>query len=148
MKLNDREKWMFILTVIKTSQTGKSMPLDMQVAVCEFLREKICPTISYEGWKQMEYDIRELKAEVMDMMFKGMEVASGKRKISPEAKEMFSELEMAKLDSRVKQEIKKIDFDKLKKSMKKLPNKEQEQIEPLFEAIENLTGEYFKESER
>ena len=144
MKLNEREKWMFILAVMKTSQTGKSMPMKMNVAVCEFLRERICPNISYDDWKQMEYDIREVKSQVMDLMLKGMEVASGKSRLSPEAQQMFSEIDLAKLDTRVKKELKKINFTKLKKTMLGLPEEQQKEIEPLFEAIEDLSGEYWK----
>jgi hypothetical protein len=142
MKLSEREKWMFILTVMKTSKTGKSMTLDMQVGVCEFLRERLCPSISHESWKEMEYDIREIKAQVMELMFKGMEVASGKSTMSPEAREMFSEMDLAKLDSKVKNTLKKIDFDQMKKSLTGLPKDKQDELQPLFEAIESLTGEY------
>jgi len=144
MTLSAREKWMFILTVLKTSQTGKSMSLKMQQALSEFLRNKICPEIDHDEWLQMEYDIREIKARVMDLMFKGMDVASGKSTFTPEAKKMFSEMDIEKLDSKVKSELKKIDFDKLKKSLLKLPKKEQDEIQPLFESIENLTGDYFR----
>ena len=142
MQLSEREKWMFILTVMKTSKTGKSMTLEMQVAVCEFLRERLCPSISHESWKEMEYDIREIKAQVMELMFKGMEVASGKSQISPEARKMFTEMDLAKLDSKVKKHLKNIDFDKIKKSLTGLPKDKQDELQPLFEAIESLTGEY------
>ncbi len=144
MTLTDREKWLFILTMMKMSNTGKSMPLEMQQAVCEFLKEKICPSIDYKVWEKMEYDIRDIKAQVIDLMFKGMEVASGKSDLPPEAKKMFNDMDLAKLDSKVKTELKKIDFDSLKKILKNLPDKEREALEPMFESIENLAGDYFK----
>lgn len=144
MTLSDREKWMFILTVLKTSQIGKSMPLMMQQAISEFLREKICPKIDYDEWRNMELDIREIKAKVMDLMFKGMAVASGKSNMPPEARKMFSEMDLAKLDSKAKTEIKNIDFDKLKKILLSLPKDQQKELLPMFESIENLTGDYFR----
>ena len=84
------------------------------------------------------------KAQVIDLMFKGMEVASGKSDLPPEAKKMFNDMDLAKLDSKVKTELKKIDFDKLKEIMKNLPEKERKALEPMFESIENLAGDYFK----
>lgn len=148
MNLSDREKWLFILTVMKTSQTGKSMPVEMQQGICEFLRGKICPEIDYKTWEEMEYDIREIKTEVMDLMFKGMEVASGKTNALPEAKQMFNETEMAKLDNKMRGELKKIDFDSLKKILDDLPEDKKKKLQPMFESIENLTGDYFKDKER
>jgi len=148
MNLTDREKWLFILTVMKTSQTGKSMPVEMQQGICEFLRNKICPEIDYKTWEEMEFDIREIKTEVMDLMFKGMEVASGKSNQFPEAKQMFNETEMAKLDNKMRGELKKIDFDSLKKILEDLPEDKKKKLQPMFESIENLTGDYFKDKER
>jgi len=133
---------------MKTSQTGKSMPVEMQQGICEFLRNKICPEIDYKTWEEMEFDIREIKTEVMDLMFKGMEVASGKSNQFPEAKQMFNETEMAKLDNKMRGELKKIDFDSLKKILEDLPEDKKKKLQPMFESIENLTGDYFKDKER
>jgi len=146
--LNNREKWIFILTVLKTSQTGKAMPLKMQQGVLEFLRKKICPDVSYDDWLSMELDIKKAKSEVMGLMFEGMQAATSNKSLSPEAQKMFSEAELGELDTKVRGELEKIDFGKLKKILEKLPDNERKELEPMFENVENLAGEYKIEKKR
>ena len=142
MALTGREKWLFILTVFKTTQTGKMMPLKMQQAVSEFLRKKIAREISYDEWLQMEYDIRKIKSEVMDLMFEGMQAATSDTALPPEARKMFDEMELGDLDDKVRSEVQKIDFGMIKKALESLPKKQKKELEPMFENVEKLAGEY------
>lgn len=139
--LNSREKWVFILTVLKTSQTGKAMPTKTRDGVMEFLRKNICPDITYDDWLEMDHDIKKAKTQVMDLMFEGVQYAT-QNKSSPEAQKMFSEADLGELDTKVRGELEKIDFGKLKKILEKLPEKERKELEPMFENVENLAGQY------
>ena len=145
MTLSPREKWMFVLTVFKISQTGKAMPLEMQQAVTEFLRKKVCPELSYDEWRDMEIDIRKIKSEVIDLMYEGMQAATSDTKLPPEAQKMFSEIDLSELDNKTRGAIKQIDFDKLKKALDSLPKDKKKELEPMFANIENLAGEYKEE---
>ena len=145
MTFSDKEKWILILLIFKTTQTGKNMPMKMKQAVCEFLRNKICPTINYDQWLQIEKDINKTKTEVMDLMYEGMKVATSSSKLPPEVQKMFSEADLGELDTKVKGELSKIDFGKLKKVLDKLPKETRKELEPMFENIETLAGEYAME---
>lgn len=145
--LNNREKWIFILTVMKTSQTGKSMPMKTKQGVMEFLRKNLCKDVSYEDWLSMELDIKKAKSEVMDLMFEGVQYAT-KNKLPPEAQKMFSEADLGELDTKVRGQLENIDFGKLKKILEKLSEKERKELEPMFENVENLAGEYKIEKKR
>jgi len=142
MGLTSREKWLFILTTFKVTQTGKMMPLKMQQAVCEFLRKKIAREVNYDEWLQMEYDIRKLKREVTDLMFEGMQAATSDTKLPPEAQKMFNELDLANMDNKVRSDVSKIDFGILKKALESLPPKKKKELQPMFDNVEKLAGEY------
>lgn len=141
MKLTNREKWLFILTAFKTTNTGKNMPLKMQQDTCEFLRKKLCPEIDYPEWLEMEKDLNKFKTEVMDFMFEATKASSG-AKLPPEARKMFNEADLGSFDSKVKGELSKIDFGELKKALEKLPKDKRKELEPMFENVENLAGQY------
>lgn len=147
MKLTNREKWLFILTVFKITHTGKNMPLKMQQDTCEFIRKKICPEIDYPEWLEMEKDMNQIKSQVMDLLFEATKASTGSE-MPNEARKMFSEAELGEFDSKVKGELAKINFDELKKALEKLPKDKRKEIEPMFENVEQLAGEYKGELEQ
>jgi hypothetical protein len=134
--LSSREKWIFVLTVMKTSQMGKAMPMKMKQATCEYIRNKMCKDIDYPEWLKIEYDIKDLKGKVMDILMKGVDHAMGEAiKLPPDAQQVFDEAEFARFDDAVREEMKNIDLEELMKNLPKDKSKQMGKIKELFEKV-------------
>ncbi len=142
MTLNEREKWLFVLTVMKTSKRASSLPMKLKQEICEFIRKRIAPSISYDEWLKMEYDIRDEKADIMTLLMQGMSVALGEGdKLPPEAKEMFDESDFAKLDNAAREMNLSEKADELLKELDKMSDVSQ------METIKQKILEYLREKD-
>lgn len=131
MVLSEREKWLFVLTVMKTSKRAKDLPIELKQEICEFIRKREAPSINHDEWLKMEYDIRDTKDKVMILLQQGMSMAIGEGdKLPPEVRKMFSEEEFAKLEnvSRKSDLLKDLNSGDLIKDLDKLDKPELEKI--------------------
>ena len=73
---NERESWITILTIFKTSSIAKSLPKDTRVALEELYRQKFCPSINHKEWLEIEQNIIQLSKncinESIQLMLKAM----------------------------------------------------------------------------
>jgi len=144
MKFTGKEKWLYYLAVLKTSQTGKILTLEQKQIISDFIRKKICPEIGYDEWFEMEKEMIKLKTEIMNLMYEGMQ-SSISGKISEEAKKMFNESDLIKLDESMKESLSSLDFEKLQVVFNMLPEKERKDLEPVFKQVKKMSEDYKKE---
>lgn len=81
-----RECWIAVLTIMKTSQNAKSMTKEQRQVLEEYIRLHHCPEISYDEWLEIEKNIIQTKNLVMGTLIKGVFKALGATK--PEEKEL------------------------------------------------------------
>ncbi len=142
MTLTEREKWLFVLTVMKTSKRASSLPMKLKQEICEFIRKRIAPNISYDEWLKMEYDLRDEKADVMTLLMQGMSVAMGEGdKLPPEARDMFDQSEFAKLDNAAREMNLADEADGLLKELDKMSENSK------METIKQKILEYLREKD-
>lgn len=142
MTLTEREKWLFVLTVMKTSKRASNLPMKLKQEICEFIRKRVAPSISYDEWLKMEYDIRDEKADIMTLMMQGMSVALGEGdKLPQEAREMFDESEFAKLDNAAREMNLRDEADGLLKELDKMSENSK------METIKQKILEYLREKD-
>lgn len=145
MTLTEEMKWLYILTVIKTSQTGKILSLEQKQAIEEFIRKKICPSIDYKKWLEIEKDMIKMKTEIMKLMYEGMVSSIGKGGLPKEAKEMFEQADLARLDDSMRGSIRELDFDKIENVFNELPEEQRKYLEPMFKEVKKISEQYKQE---
>ena len=83
---SEREKFICILTIFKTSKISQSLPKNSRVALEELYRTKFCPSIDYNEWREIEKSIIKTKndciSQSLDLMLKAM----GRK--TPDSKEL------------------------------------------------------------
>jgi len=144
MKLTEREKWLYYLTVLKTSQTGKILSLEQKQAISEFIKTKIYPKITYDEWREMEVDMIKMNTQIMDLMWEGMQTSIG-GKLPREVEQMFKVEDIAKLDNSVRDSLSTIDFEKLQGVFNQLPEKQRKELAPMFKKVKDISEQYKKE---
>src|SRR3990167_3529680 len=68
-EFTDKEKWICILTIFKTSQFTKLIPKQARQTLEDMLRKKFCQQIDYEQWRDIEYQIIKLSKTVQSYYF-------------------------------------------------------------------------------
>lgn len=144
--LSHREKWIYVLTVMKTNALAKNQSAKTKGAVCDFIRTKMTPDIDYPEWRQMELDMNETKKNVNRYMMEGTMASIGDTKITPELQQIF-ESELPKLDDKVRDELKNIDLNDLRKHLPKGKDQIVEKINKVFDMVLNTKGEMKGENE-
>ncbi len=109
---NDREFWIFVETVLHTSQYVKTLPKKQITALAEYIRSEHCPNLSYQTWLDVEKSIVSSKYAVMDSLAKGVTKSMG-GDISSKA---FDELQ--KLDKGFRESIEDLDLNEIEKKLK------------------------------
>ena len=84
--LTEKERWITILTVFKTSQIAKNLPKNIRVALEEPYRTKFCPSINYKDWLEIEQDIIKLTKDCINESIVLMLKAMGK--VTPNSQEL------------------------------------------------------------
>ncbi len=125
---------------MKTNALAKDQPIKTQGAICDFIRAKIAPDIDYPEWRQMELDMNETKRNVNRYMMEGTMASIGDTNISPELQHLF-ESELPKLDDKLRDEMKSIDFNELKKHLPKGKDQIIEKINMVFNKVLDTKGE-------
>jgi len=138
--LSHREKWVYVLTIMKTNALAKKQPMETQSAICDFIRTQIAPDIGYPEWRQMELDMNETKKNVNRYMMEGTMASIGETKISPELQSLFAS-ELPKLDDKVRSEMKSINLEDLRKHLPKGKGEIIEKINRVFAMVLDTKGE-------
>lgn len=79
MKLTQREVYIFLTTVMRTSSRSKKMPNFMYQGLMEHLRNQYCPDLSQSEIQFLESEITENLDLMMKDMFKGFLGARGEK---------------------------------------------------------------------
>ena len=135
--LDHRARMVYLITVFRLSEHAKKLKQEGRTTLMDFIRKQIAPTIDYREWNQLEHDISELKKTVNRYMIDGLMTSLKPEKISSEAEKIFQD-EISELDSKVRDEMKKIDLKKLKES---IPKDQMEQLNNLFDMVLKEKGD-------
>lgn len=108
----DREFWIFVETVLHTSQTAKSLEPKQITALAEYIRSQNCPNLSYEEWLDIEKSIIDSKYNVIGTIATGITQAMG-GKMSSKAFE-----DLRNLDSGFRDTVANLDVDQIEKRLK------------------------------
>jgi len=120
------------MTVMKMSKYAKILPQKSRQALLEFIKGQICPKLEYNEWREMEKDLSELKENVNRFMMEGIMSSLGKDlPENSKAEEIFKE-DIRKLDDSVREEMKKVDLNKLKEN---LPKDEMNKLTKIFDMV-------------
>lgn len=117
---NDREFWIFIETVLHTSQMVKHLKPDQITALAEYIRKQNCPNLSNNDWLDIEKSIVESKYIVMGSFATGISQAVGGT-MSSKAFEDIRNLDSGFRDSIIDLDVNEIE-SKLKESKINLPD--------------------------
>lgn len=109
---NDREFWIFIQTVLHTSEQAKSLDPKQITALAEYIRSEHCPSLSYEQWLDIEKSIISSKYAVMDSFAHGLTQAMG----GQQSTEAFQKLR--NLDSGFRDSIEGLNIEEIEKKLK------------------------------
>jgi len=109
---NDREFWIFVQSVLHTSQMAKSLEPKQITALAEYIRSQNCPQLSYDDWLDIEKSIIDSKYVIIGSLASGLTQALG-GKISNKAFE-----EIRNLDSGFRDTVANIDLEDIERKLK------------------------------
>lgn len=136
--LSHRERLIYISTVMKISQIAKQLPLKKQQALADYIRKQVAHDVNYPEWMEIEKDMSELKKNVNRVMLEGVMTSLKAENLPSEAEKIFQN-DIIELDEKFRDELKKIDLDKLKESV---PKDEMEKLNNLFDIVSKEKSDY------
>lgn len=119
------------------SEHAKNLKQEGRSALMDFIRKQIAPTVDYKEWATMERELSELKKTVNRYMIDGLMTSLKPEKISSDAEKIFQD-DISELDGKVRDEMKKIDLNKLKENITK---DQMEQLNNLFDMVLKEKGD-------
>lgn len=119
------------------SEHAKNLKQEGRSALMDFIRKQIAPTVDYKEWATIERELSELKKTVNRYMIDGLMTSLKPEKISSDAEKIFQD-DISELDSKVRDEMKKIDLNKLKENITK---DQMEQLNNLFDMVLKEKGD-------
>jgi hypothetical protein len=78
-EFSHREFWIFVMTVMHTSQRAQSLEKNQRVAIEEAIRAKHCPDISYQEWEEIELNIVKNRDKIQEAFMSMLGMALGKK---------------------------------------------------------------------
>lgn len=127
---SQREFWIFVMTVMHTEQTAKSLTRDQRVAIEESIRKQNCPDIDYPEWEEIELNIVKNREKIISGFMSMFPAALGKKQ------PVNGEIDILQmLDGKFRETVKKIDFDYLKNC---LPNDQSDETKRALEFIKEV----------
>ena len=77
-EFSHREFWIFVMTIMHTSQRAQSLAKEQRVAIEEAIRAKHCPDISYQEWEEIELNIVKNRDKIQEAFMSMLGMALGK----------------------------------------------------------------------
>ena len=109
---NDREFWIFVQSVLHTSQMAKSLEPKQITALAEYIRSQNCPQLSYDDWLDIEKSIIDSKYVIMGSLATGLTQALG----GTTSNKAFEEIR--NLDSGFRDTVENIDLEDIERKLK------------------------------
>ena len=109
---NDREFWIFVESVLHTSQMAKSLEPKQITALAEYIRSQNCPQLSYDDWLDIEKSIIDSKYVIMGSLASGLTQALG----GTTSNKAFEEIR--NLDSGFRDTVANIDLEDIERKLK------------------------------
>lgn len=136
---NDREFWIFVMTVFHTSEMAKSLPIKQQQAICEFIKKRQCPNLTYDTWLDIERSIVSSSKLITEVMTRDlMNIMSGQVGNIDKKLDIQTVREM---DEVFKKSLDELDLDKIKQGVKNIPAENKTEIDNVIKTIEDYKKE-------
>jgi hypothetical protein len=78
-EFSQREFWIFVMTIMHTSQRAQSLSKEQRVAIEEAIRAKHCPDIPYQEWEEIELNIVKNRDKIQEAFISMLSMALGKK---------------------------------------------------------------------
>lgn len=106
MVFTERETFIQTMTVMITSDIAKRLPRQVRTQLLSTVRDKVCPSVTNEDWKEIAVDINN----TTDMILKDLRKSLSK---SQDSSKTMEDPSLLKLDAIIHDNIKGIDFNGL-----------------------------------
>jgi len=77
-EFSHREFWIFVMTMMHSSQRAQSLTKEQRVTIEEAIRAKHCQDISYQEWEEIELNIVKNRDKIQEGFMSMLGMALGK----------------------------------------------------------------------
>lgn len=111
----DRERFIYIVTVMKASSLAKVQPIAVIQGLIEFLRKNLCPSLTMDDWIEIEQNVIKMNALTVEVQKEGFYKSLGMKIPNPNKPRDLKGIK--DLEDAVASEIKNVDMTKLEESL-------------------------------